>query len=29
MPGVDSMDNLVMTGLAPQYGLGGFEFTLV
>jgi hypothetical protein len=28
MPGVASMDNLVMTGLAPQYGLGGFEFTL-
>jgi len=28
MPGVASMDNLIMTGLAPQYGLGGFEFTL-
>ncbi len=28
MPGVDSIDNLVMTGLAPQYGQGGFEFTL-
>jgi hypothetical protein len=28
MPGVASMDNLVMTGLAPQYGQGGFEFTL-
>ncbi len=28
MPDVKSMDNLVMTGLAPQYGLGGFEFTL-
>ena len=28
MPGVESMDNLVMTGLAPQYGQGGFEFTL-
>ena len=28
MPGVASMDQLIMTGLAPQYGLGGFEFTL-
>jgi hypothetical protein len=28
MPGVASMDNLIMTGLAPQYGPGGFEFTL-
>jgi hypothetical protein len=28
MPGEVSMDNLVMTGLAPQYGPGGFEFTL-
>jgi hypothetical protein len=28
MPGVANMDNLIMTGLAPQYGLGGFEFTL-
>ena len=28
MPGVESIDNLVMTGLAPQYGQGGFEFTL-
>ena len=25
MPGVESVDNLVMTGLAPQYGQGGFE----
>jgi len=28
MPGVTSMDSSIMTGLAPQYGLGGFEFTL-
>jgi heme/copper-type cytochrome/quinol oxidase subunit 2 len=28
MPGESIMDNLVMTGMAPQYGLGGFEFTL-
>ncbi len=28
MPGEASMDNLVMTGVAPQYGQGGFEFTL-
>lgn len=28
IPGVASMDNLTMTGLAPQYGQGGFEFTL-
>ena len=28
MPGVARMDNLIMTGLAPQYGVGGFEFTL-
>jgi hypothetical protein len=28
MPGDANVDNLVMTGLAPQYGLGGFEFTL-
>jgi hypothetical protein len=28
MPGDASMDNLFMTGLAPQYGPGGFEFTL-
>ena len=28
MPGVESVDNLVMTGLAPQYGQGGFEITL-
>jgi hypothetical protein len=28
LPGVDSVDNLTMTGLAPQYGLGGFEITL-
>lgn len=28
MPGVESVDKLAMTGLAPQYGAGGFEFTL-
>jgi len=28
MPGDDSVDMLAMTGLAPQYGDGGFEFTL-
>jgi len=28
MPGEAGMDNLVMTGLAPHYGPGGFEFTL-
>ena len=28
IPGVDSMDNLTMTGLAPEYGPGGFEITL-
>lgn len=28
MPGVESIDKLAMTGLAPQYGQGGFEFTL-
>jgi hypothetical protein len=28
MPGVGSVDNLIMTGLAPQYGQGGFEITL-
>jgi hypothetical protein len=28
MPGVESVDKLVMTGLAPQYGQGGFEITL-
>jgi cytoskeletal protein RodZ len=28
VPGVASIDNLTMTGLAPQYGPGGFEFTL-
>lgn len=28
MPGVVNMDNIIMTGLAPQYGVGGFEFTL-
>jgi hypothetical protein len=28
IPGVDSMDNLTMTGLAPEYGSGGFEITL-
>jgi hypothetical protein len=28
MPGVESIDKLAMTGLAPQYGAGGFEFTI-
>jgi hypothetical protein len=28
MPGEESVDKLAMTGLAPQYGDGGFEFTL-
>jgi heme/copper-type cytochrome/quinol oxidase subunit 2 len=28
LPGVDSADYLTMTGLAPQYGPGGFEITL-
>jgi hypothetical protein len=28
MPGVVGIDQLIMTGLAPQYGPGGFEFTL-
>jgi hypothetical protein len=28
MPGVGNMNQLIMTGLAPQYGPGGFEFTL-
>jgi hypothetical protein len=28
MPGVESIDKLAMTGLASQYGAGGFEFTL-
>jgi hypothetical protein len=28
LPGLESVDKLVMTGLAPQYGLGGFEITL-
>ena len=28
LPGVESLDNLTMTGLAPQYGQGGFEITL-
>jgi hypothetical protein len=28
IPGVGNVDNLVMTGLAPQYGLGGFEITM-
>lgn len=28
MPGEENVDNLVMTGLAPQYGQGGFEITL-
>jgi hypothetical protein len=26
--GIDSVDDLTMTGLAPQYGQGGFEITL-
>ncbi len=28
MPGEETVDKLAMTGLAPQYGDGGFEFTL-
>ncbi len=28
VPGVGSADNLTMTGMAPQYGQGGFEITL-
>jgi hypothetical protein len=28
MPGFESVDKLAMTGLASQYGEGGFEFTL-
>ena len=28
IPGIENMDNLTMTGLAPQYGQGGFEITL-
>jgi hypothetical protein len=28
MPGVDNADKMVMTGLASQYGQGGFEITL-
>jgi hypothetical protein len=28
IPGVEHMDNLIMTGMAPQYGPGGFEFTI-
>jgi len=28
MPGVETVDSLAMTGLAPQYGDGGFEFTI-
>jgi hypothetical protein len=28
IPGVDRVDNLVMTGLASQYGYGGFEITI-
>jgi hypothetical protein len=28
IPDGESVDNLVMTGLAPQYGQGGFEVTL-
>jgi hypothetical protein len=28
LDGVDSVDDLTMTGLAPQYGQGGFEITL-
>jgi hypothetical protein len=27
-PGIDRVDNITMTGLAPQYGTGGFEITL-
>ncbi len=28
LDGIDSVDNLTMTGLAPEYGDGGFEITL-
>ncbi len=28
LPGVNRLDNITMTGLAPQYGQGGFEITL-
>ena len=28
IPGVESVGSLAMTGLAPQYGEGGFEFTI-
>ncbi len=28
LQGIDSLNNLTMTGLAPQYGQGGFEITL-
>jgi hypothetical protein len=28
MPGLETVEKVAMTGLAPQYGLGGFEFTL-
>jgi heme/copper-type cytochrome/quinol oxidase subunit 2 len=28
LPGVSQVDNITMTGLAPQYGVGGFEITL-
>jgi heme/copper-type cytochrome/quinol oxidase subunit 2 len=28
LPGVGQIDNITMTGLAPQYGVGGFEITL-
>ncbi|MFZ2097493.1 MAG: hypothetical protein WAV05_12720 [Anaerolineales bacterium] len=28
LPGIDHIDNITMTGLAPQYGAGGFEITL-
>jgi hypothetical protein len=28
LPGIDKVDNITMTGLAPQYGQGGFEITI-
>lgn len=28
LPGTENVDNLTMTGMAPQYGQGGFEITL-
>ncbi len=28
LDGIDSVDNLTMTGLAPEYGQGGFEISL-